>query len=75
VHGATYAVKFRNRQGRYRGFCLFRHDRELAIRPALGLVRREALRVIKALYDEPLPLFAVSFVEVKRKGMSSAVTS
>jgi error-prone DNA polymerase len=29
-----------------------------AFRPALGFVRREALWAIKALRDEPLPLFA-----------------
>jgi error-prone DNA polymerase len=31
-----------------------------AFRPALGLVRREALWAIKALRDEPLPLFAAA---------------
>ena len=31
-----------------------------AFRPALGLVRREALWAIKALRDEPLPLFAAT---------------
>jgi error-prone DNA polymerase len=31
-----------------------------ALRPALGLVRREALWAIKALRDEPLPLFAAA---------------
>lgn len=31
-----------------------------AFRPALGLARREALWAIKALRDEPLPLFAVA---------------
>src|ERR1700677_3116863 len=31
-----------------------------AFRPALGLVRREALCAIKALIDEPLPLFAAA---------------
>jgi error-prone DNA polymerase len=31
-----------------------------AFRPALDLVRREALWAIKALRDEPLPLFAVA---------------
>ncbi len=31
-----------------------------AFRPALGLTRREALWAIKALRDEPLPLFAAA---------------
>jgi error-prone DNA polymerase len=31
-----------------------------AFRPALGLVRREALWAIKGLRDEPLPLFAAA---------------
>ena len=31
-----------------------------AFRPALGLARREALWAIKALRDEPLPLFAAA---------------
>lgn len=33
-----------------------------AFRPALGLARREALWAIKALRDEPLPLFAAASV-------------
>lgn len=32
----------------------------LAFRPALGLARRDALWAIKALRDEPLPLFAAA---------------
>ena len=31
-----------------------------AFRPSLGLARREALWAIKALRDEPLPLFAAA---------------
>ncbi len=36
-----------------------------AFRPALGLARREALWAIKALRDEPLPLFAAAAAREK----------